>query len=576
MFAIRTLRVVLLIIAAFFPAGKALAQSTFLKQAEAEFSRQHYDRAIVLYRKHLRKYPNDMDAWNFLAANYYHTGLPEKALRTFRDVNKRSRLKSYNHFYQGLCYSVLDAKRKATNQFVLAAKSKDEWGANAAIELAVQEYNDRNEEEALRWASYYLQAFPNGPQVNKAKAVRDAVQKGEFKGPMETSQRPELAEALFRYSPYSFMGQPHYWFLQLGYEYDQGRVNNPGRDNTTGLPTVKTEGYANHDILLNAGFGLGPLATNGALSYFGYHYYQDWSADTDRITTFLKDPGDIEYIPFRPDLMSRHHQLFGYFKKNTNKYFHYGVLGSYEFSKVGSSLIPTPGDVGVKKALNVAQTSLLMPWIGIRPNDNYELISYLFLRKELNEEAPEFSNKTYNFLSSAAEKTISFGIDQRFSAPGIRTNFRAEIFKYDYIFNDYWLDFSRTGLLLGAEHMFSSSLDLTGSFGLYQDRYTLEQLKANSCSFDPSIEDIGQREIKICPRLDTGTVFTLGFTWNLSPFSSINGYYSHKGITNKTMKVFERTQDMFGFMYNFAFPSVKKVTPLWRRFGDDEIMRKMD
>lgn len=552
--------------------GKAFGQANLLKQAETEFTRQQYDDAIASYKKYLRRFPKDYDAWNFLAASYYHTGLPDKALQALKRVESVTKLQSYNSYYQGLAYAIMRQPAKAKAQLLKAAQYRDEWGGQAIFELAVMEYRSQDATSALHWVTVYQTQYPQGPAAERVARLRDLLQRGEYDPNFIGTPRPDMEESLFRYSEYSLLPYPHYWFWQMGYRYEQGLVNNPARDNQTGLPTVKTEGFAEHDLLMNAGFGLGPFEDKNALSYIGYHYYQEWNADNDRMSTFLNDPSNLEFIPFRPDLLQRFHEIYGYFKKNTNQFFHLGVLGSYEWGRVGSSLIPSTGEAGLQRSLNLSQTSLLMPWMGIEYGDNYETIFYLYLRKELNDEAPEYSNKTYNFLYDSSEKALSFGLSQRVRIPRYRTDLSAEVFRYQYIYNDYWMDFTRTGFILTGDVSVTGNLDVHGGFSSYTDIYTLEQIRTGSCSFNPST---GSRDIKVCPRIDRARIMQLGLSWNFSQFQSVSGYYNHMINQNAEMKVFEKTRDQLLVQFQFAFPAVKRVAPLARRFGEDDILKKV-
>lgn len=569
--------IVSLIIALISYAGQGFSDPVnYQKQAEMEFARQNYDQAIVNYRQYLRRNPKDYDTWNFLAASYYHTGLPEKALSYLKQVNAQSKLKSYNHYYQGLCYLALDLPGNAKVQLTKAAKFHDEFGAQAMFELAVYYYRQQNSDMTRQWALSYIQGFPQGPMVQRAQRLLDNSEKKIWDENIEGALKPDMAAALYRYSPLSLMREPHYWFMQLGYRVEQGTVFNPARDNATGLPTVRAEPYGEHNVLVNAGFGLGPISSQNATTYVGYHYYQKWGADPDRMSTFFRNP-NFNTFPFRPDLLTRYHQLFSKMQKYTNKYTNLGLIATYEVAKVGSSFIRTASETELNRVLNVSNTSLLRPWYGVDINENVELAFYVFLRKELNFEAQELSNKSYNFLYDSAEKTLSFGLEQHYKIPSANLRFDLDVFRYDYIYNDYWLDFSRVGFTGKSRWELNHQWTALFGLGFMRDQYTLEQLRSNACSYDLADQANGSENpsIKVCPRIDQTMLYSLGAAWHLSPNRSLIGTYTNVTTTNRTMKVFNRARQEILFTFNFAFPGGAEDSSLWNRMGDDDVMNKV-
>lgn len=57
-----------------------------LKRARETFAKGEFDVAIARYRRHLRKYPEDVDARGELGNVYHHTGRVNEAAATFFDV----------------------------------------------------------------------------------------------------------------------------------------------------------------------------------------------------------------------------------------------------------------------------------------------------------------------------------------------------------------------------------------------------------------------------------------------------------------------------------------------------------
>ena len=106
------------------PGPRAFAADASVNYAalgRAKFTQKKYDEAIDLFRKHLRRAPKDYNVWNQLGAAYYHTGQPRKALRYLKHVEKTTTEKSYNYYYQGLCYLAADTPDKAKDFFTYAA-----------------------------------------------------------------------------------------------------------------------------------------------------------------------------------------------------------------------------------------------------------------------------------------------------------------------------------------------------------------------------------------------------------------------------------------------------------------------
>ena len=84
--------------------GRAFDSAGTLARAQSEYKKANFDKAIILYRKYLRKRPKDYNTWNNLAASYFHAGLPTRAARYLKLVEKKTTQKSYNAYYSGLSY----------------------------------------------------------------------------------------------------------------------------------------------------------------------------------------------------------------------------------------------------------------------------------------------------------------------------------------------------------------------------------------------------------------------------------------------------------------------------------------
>jgi Tfp pilus assembly protein PilF len=553
------------IFAAAKPAKNTPSQNT-LRRAKEEFAGTRYDKAILYYRKYLRSKPKDYIAWDQLAASYYHTGLPKKALRYLKNNASRTAAKSYNFYYQGLCYLAIDEPVLAKNYFTKSAQFIDEYGSRATFEVATMEYNLRNKNNATYWLKLYRDRYPNGIYTRLAEKMERSLAEGTYLDGIEASKKPDLEAALFKFDGRSLSSYPHYWFFQLGFDYVTGVYADPAPEEERG---IRNEEYGSQDLLLNTGIGVGPVRVKDTVSWIGYNYKQKWITNKDRLDTYVSDPGDFAYFPFRPDLLQRSHQFYGDYRKTLPFNFFVGLFGQQDFTRIGSQLFPGPDDVeSENRNLSVSRTSLLIPQIGLNYLGNYQTLFYLYLRKELDEEAPEFSNRTYNIFGGG-QPEMSYGISHRMGFPRANLDVNFELFKYEFIYNDNWLDYSRLGFLTGAEFEFISNVKLNGLFGYYEDLYQISPLKQNSCGFTKgSSGDGAAKEPKRCPREDTGTILQIGMYWNYSQFDRISAKYTLVDNSNVDEEVFNKSESTYLIMLTMAFPSSDRVLRFIERFGD--------
>jgi len=180
--------------------GRRQVQASILGKAQAEFSKQNYDEAVNLYRKHLRAYKTDYNAWNQLAAAYYHTGLPRRALRYFKQVEKKTTDRSHNYYYQGLCYEALELPDQARAYLQSAAQVADEYGSRATFELASLEYNARDRDKAGFWLNQYLARYPGGVYRSRATQMVQSLQTGLWIPNIRGVEKPDMEKALYRYN----------------------------------------------------------------------------------------------------------------------------------------------------------------------------------------------------------------------------------------------------------------------------------------------------------------------------------------------------------------------------------------
>jgi tetratricopeptide (TPR) repeat protein len=529
-----------------------------LKRAQAEFAAENYDRAIALYRQYLRNNRQHWDVYSQIGAAYYHAGLPRKGLSYLNRVAKMAQQKSFNYLYQGLSYDVLGRKDLAQRFWLSASAVPDVYGGQAAFELAALEYNSRNMARANQWLNFYLTRHPTGPHVKQAQQMLMNLREGRFTGPVEGIKRPDLEAAVFRYNSWSLFDRPHFWSMQLGYQLDFGTQKNP--DNDVGIRAVQ---YQDQGILTNASLGFGPIRSGNAEGVAGYSYRQGWMTDTERVLEFFEDPTNISYQPFQLDLMERRHQLFGDYRRIFGDHFLMGVYGTFEYMSSGSRF---SGDSILAQVLDVAETTLLVPWVGVTYLQNFSTLFYLYLRKELNSDAPEYSNKTYQLFGEAP--AASAGLSHYMGFPKYRLDLSVELFQYEFIYNDYWLDFSRLGGIFRLRYEFLRNFFVHGFAGFYNDEYKVPVLKHGSCEFTPESRSSGDPRPKQCPRNDQGMLYQAAVYYNWSPSFRLDLSYTHVANASPSQEVYDRTSNIVLFTATMAFPTVERALRYTNRFTE--------
>jgi hypothetical protein len=565
-------------------ASPALAQGSYAAAGRQKFREKKYDEAVELFRKHLRRAPRDFGTWNQLGAAYYHTGQPRKALRYLKQVERRTTEKSYNYYYQGLCYIASEQPDKAKEYFhFIASRFFDEYGSRATFEMASIEYNARNARRAYYWGQQYLQRYPSGVYRPQAQRLMQLVAQGDFSERFDGVEKPDSEKALFRYNKLSLSTSPHYWLLDVGWQYVDIAGQEP--DPKGGIKPRNTNTMA---ALANAGVGAGPLRQGDMTMFGGYNYRQKWITDTDRLDAFLED-FDFNYFPLRGDLLERRHQFYGDFRREFGNGLFFGVFGRYEFARIGSTLFPGPDDAELRKVLKISDTSLFIPWVGMSYAGNMRTLVYLYLRKEINEDSPEHSNKTFDLGiasgGSGGEPIMSFGLSHDIDMPDKKTNLNFEAFRYEFIYNDYWLDYKRTGFFLSAEHELLPRWFIYALFGYYSDEYILSRLKLKPCGTQPvSTSQNGSANAQggpptranECQRTDTGVLAQGGIWWNWTQFQRFSADLQFVENKNPEQQEFEESKMMVQFQYTMAFPSVKRVARFVNRYADTAFTKEAE
>jgi len=546
-------------------------QTSILGQAQSEFTRQNYDAAVELYRKHLRAYKTDYNAWNQLAASYYHTGLPRRALRYFKQVEKRTTDRSYNFYYQGLCYEALELPGPARTYLQSATQVTDEYGSRATFELASIEYNERNKERAAYWLNLYLSRYPNGVYRSQATQMLQSLQTGMWIPNVRGVEKPDMEKALYRYNNLSLIDYPHYWIIEGGTSYNIADGWQPKGGG--GLEPRATEQLG---LIANAGVGIGPWREGPMTAWGGYNYKQQWFTDRERIDTWTDEVTDFKYFPFRADLLERRHQFYGDFRRQFLEKYYLGIFSRLEFARIGSNFFPTPDDNELKTVLRISDTTLFIPWIGATYYRDFRTLFYLYFRKEINSDSPELSNKT--FILDGSEPAFSMGVSHSMPFPEYDLDVNLELFQYEFVYNDYWLDYTRRGLITSGEFQFLPRWFGTLFLGYYKDTYQLPRKKLVNCSSNKAIEGQGDGvpEPKVCPRADTGLLYQGGVYWNYTQFTRFGANYLVVENSNPTQKEFSEKRQRLEIVATWAFPSVKRVDRFVNRFADSAFTKEVD
>ncbi len=545
----------------------ATVEKNYAKTASQEFVAQNYDEAIKAYKKHLRTHPKDFTAWNQLAAANFHTGLPRKALNIFLKVAKFTAERSYNSFYQGLCYSELDMPDEALRAFQFTSQFNDDYGSRAVFELAVIFYNKQDAIHARGYLASYLQRFPHGNYRSRATELLGQLNKGIFTENVQGVERPDQEKAVYRYSPLSLFNYPHYWYIKSSINVNMVDGFQPAGQPRGALEERSVTEYGVHT---DGGIGIGPIHENKFSAWGGYNYRQYWIIDQEILDYWLKNLGDSSAFPLKTNFMERSHQFYADVRRELFKSFYLGLFGRMEYKRSGSKYFTSAEEEDLKQSFDVSSTSVVIPWIGYSWTENIRTLGYIYMRKELITNAPEFSNKSYSLKSESGSPTVSLGLTHAMEFPHIGLESTVDLFNYEFIYNDYWLDYTRTGGVVTLTYSPISRLAIAGTLGLYTDTYKLPRVRMRSCGDEVVASDSGKisndATIESCARKDTGLLYAIKPTWYFTQNLAVSVAYT--AVSNTSTKEYTEKRDLFVADIMWAFPSVKRVTRFIDRFAD--------
>lgn len=546
------------------------AQSPHLevKKAQKLITEEEFETAIKVLRKHLRRDRRNYSAWTLLGVAYYHTGLPKRGLKILRFAENRASNRAYNHYYQALCYDALGREPLAIRYFQKVATSKSEYADPATFELSILFYRKKRAFRAKYWNDYYLSRFPSGRFKNQSLRLRQYLQSRRFGRKINGIRKPNLERALFRYNPLSLSDTPHYWFLNLG-----GAVVNETGFEPNNVLESKSRTDQITQINFSTGGGIGPLKQNNASLYTGYTYSQNWYSTQERLDTYLNDPADIAYFPYRPDLLQRSHKVYGDVRFALGSKFYLGVYGSFDHVRLGSS-IPGPEIQGIEENVATNNITLFIPWTGINWSSSNRSLFYWYFYKDINFDEPGLSYQSYSFTIESFP--VSIGFNHTVDIKSMDSSLSFELYRYELIYNDPLKDHARLGFLASLSHQLLPTINLELAGGYYQDTYIEKTKKLEKCSLIEKTLNEGEagsaqadfRNVVECERIDTGFLISAQVSWNYRQFYSLFAKFQYLSNTNDDLKQNDFEQQSFIGGISLAFPSVKRTRRYTERFSD--------
>ena len=548
---------------------KALKYSKSLKAGKKAFQQKDYVRAQQHFRHHLRRYKKDYDSWNYLAATYYHLGLPKKSLRYLKYVYKKTKMKSFNLLYRGLALKTLKKPSAAIKMLKRAIDFHDKYSELAMFELALLHYHAGNSSEARKWGKIYLKRHEKGRYVLKTKQMLDSMDLGKQLDDLEGVEKPNLTESKFKYHHLSLFNFPHFWILQVGNEaFDfTGKRPDAGRKLTEHRNQV-------FGLLSNFGLGLGPFRSDLLSFWAAYTYIQKWLTNTGRVKRFLEEPSDINYFPFRFDLLERTHRVSSAFTFKPHPKLNLGLYGEYGYRLMGSRQFegPEAGDEALQGIIPLAHTFLLIPWLGVSYFTYLRSFVYAYIGKTVDISEPDFSNVTFGPSGDSLLNYffLSWGGRQVFTLKKYDVSLELDLFLTHHMFNDFWLDFTRYGGAGKLKMGILSKLYLAARFGYFVDLYGTEVIKLGLCSDiigqDRSASD--EAKPQACNRQDTAIMYEFSSSFDLSPTKRIELQVVRVENMNYELQEYQRAETKFKLRLTFAFPSAKKTLSYVDKFSD--------
>ncbi len=534
--------------------------SNLLARGQEEFSQGQFNQSLASFRNYLRKNPQDQDAWTRFGAVYYHTGQAQQALEYLSRSRPSASLRSFNTYYRALCFDALGDAERAQRLLARISKGDDQIAESALFEKMAISFAEGDAGATKVDGEEYKRRFKSGRFLASVLFMLENLsQAGKIE--VAASQRILYRKNFYATHPLSLFNAPHSWAYQFGFEYEAGNRKNPADEGGRNPSALTTSPYEQARIIGKTAFTLGPYVTNTTESTFGYIYEQNWESDNERLNYSRTYPADIEYFPFRPDLMERSHILFLNSQARTS-WVGAGLYAHLDFRRGGSSIFPAPERPEIRKGFNIGTLSLLVPYVEVYLAKTHKLKLSAYLEKFINSEQNDFSYKTFNFSNDYDDPYASFDLEEesRWTSIGLIT--RLEFFRWTYIYNDFWEGFTATGgagsfsyetpgftyfpaLIIGTRlayisRGFSSDTILTGSCG--GGKPTEIQPTVSTCRREETVLDA----FGYISYQNKAKTFALSFT------------YGYSDRSNERLKVYNEDKVSYFFALTQAFPSLEQ------------------
>lgn len=517
--------------------------------------------AIPYLRAYLQSQPKDIKAWEMLGVCNYYVGLPKKAIRLLKYAEfQTSSDLGYNYLFQALAFSGLKKFSLATTYMKKAMNIKGSPFAKlAAYELVVMFYNRRKVIRAQRWMSHYIKKYPKDRNTQVLKRLVEPLKQGVFRGQLKGIPRPDVDKAFYHHAPLSLMPYPHYWFLSTG----GSQIIETGKevDESVTLGFKDTEQFF-YRMNFDTGLGIGPVDTKYVTINGGYNYRQRWHSTTERYFEYIQDYLDVKYFLFRPDLLTRHHQFYTKFEVEVFSPFSFGLDTLGEITRLGTRL-PGPEPWSWSTSLTISKRWLLNPWAGYRLSPRHLFRSYIYYLQHLSDENRDFSHQTF---STDLFSPLAYGITYTGRFPRYDFALDIDLFYYDFVYNDPYIDHVKTGVFSRLEYAIIPELKIYVEGTYSKNSFVEPYIKVGGCGVNKltrderkAQEDELRQIIKKCDRSETfwSVQGGVNFVYNDSYGVFFQGKYADSFTQDFDELSFKQESLEFGVVV--AFPEVLDV-----------------
>ncbi len=541
-------------------------KQNYYELAAIDFQKEFFLKAIAKLRKHLRDNPKDMRARDLIGASYFHLGMSAEAIDNLKRSMKKTQAPSYNLYYLGVSHLLQKKFRIGIFYLKKASLYNDEFASRATFEIGMAYYHRRDFPKASFWFRQYSLRFPRAIYQKIADRALKSINKGKYISYLRGLKFPDPKLTLYKYSSWSLFNYEHFWFLDIGSGNREGREKEPLE--TGGLRNSNSIDYY---LTANFGLGIGPIKRSSNTLSLGYIYNQTWFTTPERLQRFQEDYFDFDYFLYRPDLLYRRHNFYGEFNREIFSDFILGFFGQMSFERVGSSLMTSPEDSQVQKSLRISTASLLIPYVSAVITDNLSLELYTYMYKELQEDDQEFSYKTYDLSESSP--LLSVGLRSHLALPDYGTAIDLNLYRFEFVFNDLWLDYKREGASAKLSHELFNSFFLSLNLGFYVDTYLVPHLQVGGCRTSSKISQASDVP-SVCERTDTGMAYDAEIYWDYTNFSRISLKYSNLENKNSAQTQFETNKTDILMQVTLAFPSVDDIINNVKKYDEYRFYNK--